>query len=153
MSLKGDFLEFLDVLHEADVAFMIVGAHALAIHDVPRATGDIDIWVRPSEENAAKVIHALKLFGAPIQAHGVTEEYFSKPGRVYQIGLPPIRIDILTSISGIEFDEAWPNRIVMEIEDRQLKFISKADIITNKRASGRDKDLLDVKRLLATNKD
>src|SRR2546425_775318 len=105
----------LRCLQEASVEFVVVGAHALAAHGIARATGDIDIWVRPSQENAERVMRALSLFGAPMQAHGIGVADFAAPGVVYQIGLPPRRIDLLTEISGVDFDYAWSSRVDAEI--------------------------------------
>ena len=137
----------LRALIEADVEFVIVGAHALAVHGVPRATGDIDVFVRPSRENAERVMNALRAFGAPTSAHGVSRSDFETGGNVYQIGLPPRRIDLLTEISGVDFDDAWGSRVRVERSGLQLPFIGLEALIRNKRASGRDKDLVDVKTL------
>lgn len=137
----------LGALIQAEVDFVIVGAHALAVHGVPRATGDIDVLVRPSKENAGRVMNALRMFGAPTSAHGVTQSDFERGGNVYQIGLPPRRIDLLTEISGIGFDEVWRSRVSVERSGLQLSFIGREALIRNKRASGRDKDLVDVKTL------
>lgn len=146
-ALNEDFLDMLRALIEADVEFVIVGAHALAVHGVPRATGDIDVFVRPSKENARRVMSALRAFGAPTSAHGVSQSDFETGGNVYQIGLPPRRIDLLTEISGVEFDEAWGSRVSVERSGLPLSFIGREALIRNKRASGRDKDLVDVKTL------
>jgi len=124
---------------------MVVGAYALAAHERPRATGDIDIWVRPTPENAERVWAALVRFGAPL--HELTMADLSAPGITFQMGLQPRRIDILTSISGLTFDEAWPNCITVEHDDLRYAVIGKSDLITNKRAAGREKDLLDVSNL------
>lgn len=105
--LNEDFADMLHCLGEAGVEFVIVGAHALAAHGIARATGDIDIFVKPSAENAERVLAALTAFGAPLDSHGIAPADFARPGLVYQIGLPPRRIDLLTEISGVSFDEAW----------------------------------------------
>ena len=144
---NADFLDILDCMAEASVKFVIVGAHAMAAHGVPRATGDLDLFVRPDEENAKHVMEALRSFGAPIEAHGVEQKDFEAAGAVYQIGLPPKRIDILTKISGVSFDEAWASRLEAAIADRRVAFLGREALIANKRAAGRDKDLLDVKTL------
>lgn len=107
--------------------FLIVGAYALAAHGVPRATGDIDIWVRPTPDNARKVYLALLDFGAPLT--DLTEEDLSTPGIVFQIGNAPRRIDILTRISGVQFDDAWPNRVEVEVEGLLLPVLGKDDFI------------------------
>jgi hypothetical protein len=143
-ALNEDFADMLAALSNAQVEFIVVGAHALAAHGYPRATGDIDILVRPMSENAARVITALKSFGAPIEAHGITQADFEQPGNVYQIGLPPRRIDILTAISGVTFDEAWKSRVEAQLGGRTIAILGRDALILNKRATGRDKDLLDA---------
>lgn len=125
---------------------MVVGAYALAAHERPRATGDIDIWVRPAPNNASRVWAALVRFGAPLNE--LTLEDLSAPGITFQMGMEPKRIDILTSISGVTFDEAWPNRIYVEHDDVRYAVIGKTDLIRNKRAAGRPKDLVDVTNLV-----
>jgi hypothetical protein len=100
-----DFRDVLGAFAAEAVEFVVVGAYALALHGVPRFTGDLDLFVRPTAENAARVWRALVRFGAPVQAAGVSEVDFATPGIVYQIGLPPSRIDVLTEISGLSFDE------------------------------------------------
>lgn len=143
--MNRDFVEMLSALFATGAEFLVVGAHALAAHGTPRATGDIDIWVRPTPENADRVLAALKVFGAPL--FDLTREDLSRPGIVFQMGLPPFRIDILTGISGVTFDEAWPDRLVSEVEAMRVPFIGKAALIKNKRAAGRPKDLVDVESL------
>jgi hypothetical protein len=104
--LHDDFRDLLLELEGAGVRFLVVGAHALAVHGVPRATGDLDLFVARDSGNAARLVDALVRFGAPLEAHGVTARDFEREGTVYQLGLTPRRIDLLTSISGVEFDEA-----------------------------------------------
>jgi hypothetical protein len=142
-----DFTDLLRALIEARVEFVIVGAHALAAHGLPRATGDIDILVRPTQPNAERVMQALRAFGAPVSAHAVQAGDFATPGTVYQMGLPPRRIDLLTEITGVSFDDAWASRMEVEVAGLQLGFLGREALIENKRATGRDKDLLDVKAL------
>jgi hypothetical protein len=127
-----------------------VGAHALAAHGHVRATKDLDVWVRPDPENAKRVLNALRAFGAPL--HDLTETDLSKPGLVFQIGLPPIRIDVLTSIDGVDFAEAWPVRLPTKFADQPTAVLSKKHFIQNKRASGRSQDLADIERLEGKNK-
>lgn len=146
--LNEDFLDMLRCLQEAGVEFLIVGAHALAAHGIPRATGDIDILVRPSPDGAERVMCALAEFGAPPSAHAVAPVDFATPGVVYQLGLPPRRIDLLTEISGVSFDEAWASRIDASFGDLTVAVLGKDALIKNKLAAGRDKDLLDVKALV-----
>jgi hypothetical protein len=145
--LNEDFLDLLRALDAEKAEYVVVGAHALAVHGIPRATGDIDLFVRPSAGNAARVHRALLRFGAPLAAHAVTPAEFEQPEVVYQLGLPPRRIDLLTSISGVDFDEALRTAVVLEIAGLRVPFLGREALLTNKRAAGRDKDLLDVKLL------
>jgi len=153
MTLEGlneDFRDLLVLLADAGVEFVIVGAYALAFHGAPRASGDIDLFVRPSAVNAGRVFDVLVHFGAPLQSAGVTPADFAQPGAVYQIGLPPRRIDLLTEISGVTFDEAWASRTTADVEGRPVSFIGREALIKNKEASGRLKDVADVARLRKT---
>ncbi|MGD8862815.1 MAG: hypothetical protein PVI30_22575 [Myxococcales bacterium] len=145
--INDDFRDMLEALSACGVDFIIVGAHALAAHGVPRATGDIDILVRPTPENARRVMNALARFGAPVQAHGVTQDDFTVADNVYQIGLPPRRIDLLTSITGVPFEEAWRSRLQTDIGGISVAMLGRDCLIANKRATGREKDLLDVREL------
>ena len=140
--MNRDFVEMLSALSEAGAEFLVVGAHALAAYGVPRATGDIDIWVRPTPENAEKVRAALAVFGAPL--FDLTLEDLSRPGTVFQIGVPPGRIDLLTSISGVTFEDAWPRRTAVRLPGVVAPVIGRADFVANKRATGRPKDLADL---------
>lgn len=145
--LNADFRDLLVCLGREEVEYVLVGAYALALHGVPRATGDIDVLVRPTPENAERVWRALVGFGAPLGAARIEPRDFATPGLVYQIGLPPRRIDVLTEISGVSFDEAWATRVIAELDGRPVPFLGRATLIANKRASGRLKDLADVERL------
>lgn len=145
--INDDFADLLKAFTEKRVDFVIVGAYALAAHGVPRATDDIDIFVRPTPSNAARVIAGLHAFGAPVEAHGVTEKDFRSPGAVYQIGLPPRRIDILTEISGVSFDEATQAVVEGTLGAIAVRFIGREAFLRNKRASGRLKDLADIEAL------
>lgn len=140
--LNPDFKDMLSCLKEEEVEFIIVGAYALAAHGFPRATGDIDIWVRNSSTNAQKIMDALKKFGAPTS--NLAEEDFTSPDMVVQIGVEPSRIDLLTRISGVEFDGAWKNKVSISINDLEIYVLSKADLLKNKLATGRDKDQGDI---------
>jgi hypothetical protein len=145
--LNPDFRGLLVCLGREGVEFVLVGAYALAFHGVPRATGYIDVLVRPTPGNAERVWRALRAFGAPLQSAGVRPEDFATPGIVYQIGLPPRRVDILTAISGVSFEEAWESRATAQLEETLVFFLGREALIANKRASGRMKDLADVERL------
>ncbi|MEO8268113.1 MAG: nucleotidyltransferase [Aureliella sp.] len=129
-------------LNGAGVEYLLVGAYALAAHGSPRATGDIDFWIRADAENAKRVWSALVTFGAPTSQ--ITIDDFSTPGIVFQIGLPPQRIDILTSISGVDFPDAWDSRLEVEIEGMSVPVLSLKDLLVNKSSSGRDKDKADI---------
>ncbi len=143
--MNRDFQDFLRALNVAEAEFMVVGAYALAVHGRPRATGDIDIWIRPSAENAQRVYSALVSFGAPIGNLSQTD--LTTPHIVYQMGVPPRRIDILTSVSGVDFARAWERRISVGFGGVICPVIGLADLIENKRATGRPKDLVDVSDL------
>ena len=143
--MNPEFVEMLSALSAARAEFLVVGAHALAAHGLPRATGDLDIWVRAEPENALRVLEALRAFGAPIFDLSVDD--LSRPGIVFQIGIAPRRIDILTSITGVAFEEAWPRRQEMELGGARFGVLGRDDLLRNKKATGRPKDLLDVAAL------
>jgi hypothetical protein len=145
--VNEDFLDFLAALLASDARFLVVGAHALAIHGAPRATADIDVWVDCTRENAARVWRALIDFGVPVEALGISESDFCNRETVVQIGVPPRRIDVMSDISGVEFAEAWPDRVVERVGELHVPFIGRAALLRNKRASGRHKDLGDVQAL------
>lgn len=145
--LNPDFRDFMLALVAEHVEFVIVGAYALALHGVPRYTGDLDILVRPSAANANRVWQALIRFGAPVEAAGVTPADFTVHGTVYQIGLPPRRIDLLTEISGVSFDEAWDSREPATLDGNVVHFIGRDAFIRNKESAGRPKDLADAAQL------
>lgn len=145
--LNQDFRDILLSLADENVDFLVIGAYALAFHGAPRGSGDIDIFVRPTEENAKRVFQALSGFGAPLEAHGIGAADFARPGTVYQVGLPPRRIDVLNEISGVTFEEAWNTRIAATLEGRTINVIGRDAYIKNKESSGRLKDLADVERL------
>ncbi len=147
--LFEDTRDLVDELKDASAEFIVVGAHAMAAHGVLRATGDFDIWVRPTLKNAERVVRALVAFGAPLSAHGVTAADLSKPDVVYQMGLPPRRIDVLTSIDGVSFEEAWQGRVRFEVDGVMLFVLGRAELLRNKLATGRAKDRLDARLLTA----
>ena len=133
--------EFLD----SEIEFLLVGAYAMAAHGYPRSTGDIDLWVRADLSTGPKTFNALSRFGAPL--HDLTVADLSSPGLVFQIGVPPIRIDILTTVSGLEFQEAWDNRMTVEWDGLAIPVLGIEDLIRNKRSTGRIKDIADAERL------
>ena len=140
--MNQDFVDLLRAFVAADVRFLIVGAYALALHGRPRATGDLDIWVEATPANAERVMRALADFGAPLAE--ISQADFSTEGVTYQIGVPPGRIDILTELTGLTFDEAWGGRVRQMFGDVDVDFIGRAAFIRNKRATGRPKDLGDI---------
>lgn len=147
--LNENFRDMLLALNDSGAEFLLVGAYALAAHGCPRATGDIDFWVRADAENARRVYAALNAFGAPM--YQVTIEDFATPGIVFQIGVAPQRIDILTTISGVQFEDAWKNRLTVEIEGISVTVLGLQDLLLNKQSTGREKDAADIpliKRLL-----
>jgi hypothetical protein len=143
--MNDDFVDLLRALSEAEVRFLVVGAYALAIHGHPRATGDLDVWVEPTPENADRVFRGLQRFGAPLA--DVTPADFARPRLVYQIGLPPRRIDLLTDLTGLTFTEAWAGRIRRSMGGVEVDVIGRTAYIRNKKATGRPQDLADVARL------
>lgn len=140
--MNPDFVDLLRAFVAADVRFLVVGAYALALHGRPRATGDLDLWVEATPENATRVMRALTAFGAPITE--ISEADFAREGVTYQIGVPPGRIDILTELTGLTFHDAWPDRVRRPFGDVEVDFIGRAAFIRNKRKTGRAKDLGDI---------
>ena len=144
--MNPDFLDLLRSLLAADVRFMVVGAYAVGVHGRPRATKDLDVWVEPSVGNAPKVIQALLDFGAPLM--GLTAADLESPGVGLQVGMEPLRIDVLTKISGPTFAEAWPTHIEVKFsEDLHCPVIGLESLLANKRAAGRPQDIADVAAL------
>jgi hypothetical protein len=150
MELDKDFNEFVELFLEHNVRFLIVGGYALAAHGLPRATGDLDAWVWINPENAQNIMRALNAFG--FQNLLLTESDFSKEDSIIQLGYPPFRIDILTSIDGVAFDQAWEKKVVVELNGMNVPFIGRDDLITNKKAAGRPQDIADVSRLTSEDK-
>ncbi len=143
--LNEDYKDMLQSLVDEKVSFLLVGAYALAAHGFPRATMDIDIWVMPSPENADAVLRAIRRFGTPL--HNLTRADLEKEDTVFQIGLAPRRIDIITAASGLNFEETAARAITVKIEGMTVRIPSINDLIRNKRASGRTKDLADAEAL------
>ncbi|TVR04616.1 MAG: hypothetical protein EA398_01685 [Deltaproteobacteria bacterium] len=147
--LHEDALDLLAALEDARVSYLVVGAHALAAHGIPRATADFDILLEPTAENAARAVRALAAFGAPLAQHGITADDLATPGTVYQLGLPPRRIDLLTRLSGVSFSEAVQDRVLAEHGGQRIPVIGREALIRNKLSTGRAKDVLDVELLRA----
>jgi len=146
--MTEDWADALASLLAEGARFIVVGAHAMAVHGVPRATQDLDIWIETTRENAIRVWNALVRFGAPLEDLGITPDDFLRPGTVIQIGLAPNRIDILTEITGVDdFAAAWATRAEHDIGGRKIPFLGRAEMVINKRATGRLKDLADIEAL------
>jgi predicted nucleotidyltransferase len=143
--LNNDYKDILQNLLDKKVKFLLVGAYAMAAHGYPRATMDIDLWVMPSPENAALVLNALQDFGAPLE--DISPDDFQKEGLIFQIGIAPRRIDILTSIDGLKFEDAFSNSQAIDIEGIPVHVLSVPDLIKNKHLTGRTKDLADAEAL------
>ena len=143
--LNQDYRDMLSAFNDEKVEYMIVGAYAVAAHGVVRATGDIDLWIRSSQDNARRAWRALASFGAPLS--GLREADLAVHGTVFQIGVAPSRIDILTSIDGVEFADAWNQRVEVEVEGIRVNVIGRSHLIANKKAVGRPQDLADIARL------
>jgi hypothetical protein len=147
MSLSKDFKEFIECLNKRGVEYLLVGGHAVAFWGWPRFTKDIDFWIRPTPENAGRMLQALSDFG--FEQVKLGEEDFTTPGKIVQLGVPPNRIDLVTSIDGVEFGQAWERRVETEYAGARLLVIHRDDLIANKRASGREQDVLDLNALLS----
>jgi hypothetical protein len=143
--VNRDFRDLLAAFNAQGVEYLVVGAYALAAHGHVRATKDLDVWVRPDAENAKRVLTALQAFGAPL--HDLTEVDLATPGLIFQIGVPPVRIDVLTAIDGVEFADAWPTRMLTQFASEPVAVLAREHLIKNKRAAGRIQDLADVERL------
>ena len=143
--LAKDFRDLLRAFVAHEVRFLVVGAYALAVLGRPRATGDLDVWVEPTTENADRTYAALREFGAPLD--DLRPADLASPGIVFQIGLPPLRIDVLTAIDAVTFNTAWPRRLAADFDGIAVSVIGRVDFLVNKRATGRIKDRADAERL------
>lgn len=142
MAVNPDFRDLFAALNAAGARYLLVGGYAVAFHAQPRFTKDLDLWTDPVAANAALVHEALRRFGAPLGE--LTTADLARPGTIFQIGVPPNRIDIVTAIDGVGFDEAWPDRVLTTYGDQALPVIGRRHLVQNKRASGRPQDLLDL---------
>lgn len=145
MSLNPDFRDLFAALNAARVRYLLIGGYALAFHGHPRFTKDLDIWVEPTAENAQKVLAALADFGAPLEKLSLAD--LTRAGLIFQIGIAPSRIDILTSIEGVAFPEAWADREETRYGETPVPVLSRRHLLANKRATGRPQDLLDAEEL------
>ena len=140
--LNSDFRDMLSAFIEQGVEFLVVGGYAMAAHHWPRATKDLDLWVRPSAENGDRVLLALDAFGAP--RRGLTAADLEVEGTIYQVGVPPNRIDVITTVDGVEFADAWVDRLNVEIDGLTVPVIGRRALIANKRTVARPQDLVDA---------
>lgn len=145
MKKSQDFKEFIKLLHDHKVQYLIVGGYAFAIHAEPRFTKDLDVFIKADQENASKVLQVMKDFG--FESISLTVDDLTTPDQVIQLGYPPLRIDILTGISGVNFDNAWKNKVEGKYDGQIAYFIGKDDLRNNKIATGRESDKLDAAKL------
>ena len=143
--MNADFLDLLTALNAADARFLVVGGYAVGVHGRPRATKDLDVWIETSADNARRVMQALRDFGAPLG--DLEEKDLETPGTGFKMGEPPSRVDILTQIEGVRFEDAWPRRLETSFVTVKCAVIGRADLLANKRAAGRPQDLADVAAL------
>ena len=145
METQPDFRELLALFNACHVEYLLVGGYALAFHGAPRFTGDLDIFVHPDATNAQRILTALEAFG--FASVGLTLSDFARPDQVVQLGVPPVRIDLITSITGVSWDEAWAGRVAGRYGDIPVSYIDREHFIANKRATGRAKDVADLEML------
>jgi len=142
MFVNSDFSDLLRLFNANGVRYLVIGGYAVIQYAEPRYTKDLDLWISADKDNAVAVYKALKEFGAPLA--GLAEADFAEEGYFYQMGIPPIRVDILMGIPGLEFDSAWQHRVEVDFDDLVVRFVSREDLIQSKRASGRPQDLIDA---------
>jgi hypothetical protein len=142
MFVNSDFSDLLKLFNANGVRYLVIGGYAVIQYTEPRFTKDLDLWISTDKDNAAAVYKALKEFGAPLA--GLSEADFAEEGYFYQMGIPPVRVDILMGIPGLKFDSAWQHRVKIDFDDLVVLFISCQDLIQSKRASGRPQDLIDA---------
>jgi hypothetical protein len=145
MFVNSDFSDLLRLLNARNVEYLVIGGYALIQYVEPRYTKDLNLWINPTPANGEAVFRALAEFGAPLA--GLTPADFTEEGYYYQMGVPPVRVDIFMSIPGVDFADAWPRRMITDFGDLPVSFISKEDLMAAKRAAGRAQDLLDVTAL------
>lgn len=140
-----DFKEFVELLNKNDAEYLIVGGYAVGVHGHPRYTGDLDIWLNPTEKNAHKIVNCVNEFG--FGSFGLKWEDFTKENNVVQLGYPPLRIDLLSSIDGVTFTECYQNRKIVDIDGISFNFIGYQDLVKNKQSSGRPRDIDDIENM------
>lgn len=144
-ALPGDFKEFLKLLIEAEVEYLLIGGYAVGYHGYPRTTADMDIWVAISPGNANKLVEVFRLFG--MKDPSITPSLFQEPGKIIRMGVPPMRIEVLTEIDGVNFSDCYRARVITVIDGQTVSLISREHLRMNKLASGRHKDLDDLDHL------
>jgi len=149
LEMHSDLLEFLRLLGRHEVRYLVVGGYAVAVHGYVRATNDLDVFVEASQSNAKKLITVFREFG--FRSAKIEEALFLTPGTIVRVGVPPIRLEVLNKISGVEFEDCHQHRLEVLIDDTPIQFIGRNELLTNKRASGRTKDLADVEYLMKGN--
>ena len=150
MFANSDFNDLLRIFNANSVKYLVIGGYALIQYTEPRFTKDLDLWISTESRNASAVYNALREFGAPLS--GLTEEDFAEKGYFYQMGVPPVRVDVLMGIPGLDFEAAWERRVETDVDGLSVPFISREDLITAKLASGRPQDLIDAQNLSETDK-
>ena len=146
--MTDDWFDMLAALLDARASFLVVGAHALAAHGIPRGTQDLDVWIEPTRPNAERVWQALSAFGAPLDSMELSVVDLTRADVVIQLGVPPLRIDLLTGLSGVsDFSAAWKSRLELPVRSRIVPFLGRAELTATKRASGRPKDVADLHAL------
>jgi len=150
MAVNPDFRDLFSAFNAASVRYLLVGGYAVGFHAEPRFTKDLDVWIEASPSNAQRAYEALRVFGAPVGELSGSD--LADPDHILQIGVPPNRIDIVTSIDGVQFDTAWAGRVETQYGDQTIQVIGRAELVANRRASGRPQDLLDVELLLRHSK-
>ena len=143
--MNPDFKDLLRCFNDCHVEYLVVGGYAVILYTEPRYTKDLDVWIWTTNENAERAFRALTQFGAPMA--GILPEDFAKPGFVFQIGIAPVRIDVLMSVDGLTFEESWQNRVIVDFDGIASANPARSDLIRNKRASGRPQDLIDADNL------
>lgn len=144
-TLPDDFKEFLKLLTEADVEYLLIGGYAVGYHGYPRTTADMDIWVAISPSNADKLVEVFRRFG--MHDPSITPSLFQDRGKIIRMGVPPMRIEVLTEIDGVAFENCYANRVIADIDGQTVQLISREHLRMNKQASGRHKDLDDLEHL------
>ena len=145
MEIQSDFKELLELFNAHKVEYLVVGGYALAFHGAPRFTGDIDLFIKPDAENAKRILSALQDFG--FASLSLSQSDFISPDKVIQLGVPPVRIDLITSITAVPWEKAYDRKIAGSYGDTPVYFISKQDLVSNKKALGRKRDLADLEAL------